>query len=153
MKQHRVYNQVSLRDILCHNHRPGGGRWHTSFTACRAASESVRIPSWQDDTTRRPRGSTLLGILRCVHVLCMPESGDREGNKQEDCINLWSAGEGEGTRGARLVEGTPHNQAPVSAVSRRLIQLVSIPASAPQASTKGAHIVLFKTHARGTDSI
>lgn len=95
----------------------------------------------------------LLGILRCVHVLCMPESGDREGNKQEDCINLWSAGEGEGTRGARLVEGTPHNQAPVSAVSRRLIQLVSIPASAPQASTKGAHIVLFKTHARGTDSI
>lgn len=54
---------------------------------------------------------------------------------------------------AGLVEGTPHNQAPVSAVSRRLIQLVSIPAAAPKAATKGAHIVLFKTHARGTDSI
>lgn len=51
------------------------------------------------------------------------------------------------------MEGTPHNQAPVSAVSRRLIQLVSIPAAAPLASTQSAHIVLFKTHTRGTDSI
>lgn len=121
----------------------------------RAALRLRAFASRPGRTTRhdRPQGSTLLGILRRVHVPCMPESGDREGNKQEDCINLWSAGEGEGTRGARLVEGTPHNQAPVSALSRRLIQLVSIPASAPQASTKGAHIVLFKTHTRGTDSI
>lgn len=58
-----------------------------------------------------------------------------------------------GHKEAGLVEGTPHNQAPVSAVSRRLIQLVSIPATAPLASTRGADIGLFKTHAHGTDSI
>lgn len=75
------------------------------------------------------------------------------GTNKKTALTFGLPGKGRARAGPGLAEGTPHNQAPVSAVSRRLIQLVSIPASAPQASTKGAHIVLFKTHARGTDSI
>lgn len=88
-----------------------------------------------------------------VFALCAYErAGIGRGTNKKTALTFGLLGRG-GHERARLVEGTPHNQAPVSAVSRRLIQLVSIPAPAPLASTKGAHIVLFKTHARGTDSI
>ncbi len=95
----------------------------------------------------------LSGLEVCVCVLCAWEgAGVGRGTNKKTALTFGLLGRG-GHERAGLVEGTPHNQAPVSAVSRRLIQLVSIPAAAPLASTQGAHIVLFKTHARGTDSI
>lgn len=86
-------------------------------------------------------------------VLCAWE-GERlgRGTNKETALTFGLLERG-GHKRAGLVEGTPHNQAPVSAVSRRLIQLVSIPVAAPVASTQGTHIALFKTHAHGTDSI
>lgn len=82
------------------------------------------------------RSPMLSGLEVCVGG----GAGARKGSKQEDCINLWSAGEwggaGAGCWGCMSEPaggGTPHNQAPVSAVSRRLILLVSIPATAPLA--------------------
>lgn len=44
---------------------------------------------------------------RCVHVMCMRGSRGREGNKQEDCINLWSAGEGRAQAGPGWLKGHP----------------------------------------------
>lgn len=88
-----------------------------------------------------------------MRALCAWEgAGVRRGTNKKTALTFGLLGRG-GHKRAGLVEGTPHNQAPVSTVSRRLIQLVSIPAAAPLASTQGAHIVLFKTHACGTDSI
>lgn len=88
-----------------------------------------------------------------VFVLCAWEGeGVGRGTNKKTALTFGLLGRG-GHEWAGLVVGTPHNQTPVSAVSRRLIQLVSIPVAVPLASTKGAHIVLFKTHARGTDSI
>lgn len=86
-------------------------------------------------------------------ALCGWEGAEKgRGTNKKTALTFGLLGRG-GHKRAELVEGTPHNQAAVSAVSRRLIQLVSIPAAAPLASTQGAHIVLFKTHACGTDSI
>lgn len=43
-----------------------------------------------------------------VFELCACESaGIREGNKQEDCINLWSAGEGRARAGPGWLKGHP----------------------------------------------
>lgn len=74
------------------------------------------------------------------------------GTNKKTALTFGLQGRG-GHKQAGLVEGTPHYQAPVSAVSRRLIQLVSIPAAAPLAAAQSAHIVLFKTHACSSDSI
>lgn len=35
----------------------------------------------------------------CVCLMCMGVCRGKEGNKQEDCINLWSAGEGRAQAG------------------------------------------------------
>ena len=90
-------------------------------------------------------------VCGCVRALCV-WAGVGRGTNKRTALTFGLLGRG-GQEQAGLVEGTPHNQAPVSAVSRRLIQLVSIPDAAPIASTLGVHIVLFKTHACGSDSI
>lgn len=91
-------------------------------------------------------------VCVCTPYVHATGAGVGRGTNKKTALTFGLLGRG-GHERAGLVEGTPHNQAPVSAVSRRLIQLVSIPAAAPLASTQGAHIVLFKTHARGSDSI
>lgn len=93
----------------------------------------------------------LSGPGQCVLCAC-EGAGVGRGTNKKTALTFGLPGRG-GHQRALLVEGTPHNQPPVRAVSRRLIQLVSIPAAAPQASTQGAHIVLLKAHARGIDSI
>lgn len=61
----------------------------------------------------------------------------------------WGEGRARGRR--RLVEGTPHNQAPVSAASRRLIQLVSIPGPAlPEPGSSLTLSCLKHTHVAPT---
>lgn len=59
-----------------------------------------------------------------------------KGTNKKTALTFALLGRG-GHEHAGLVEGTPHNQAAVSTVFRRLIQLVSIPATAPHSQNQG----------------
>lgn len=71
--------------------------------------------------------------------------GMRSGTNKKTALTFGLLGRG-GHQRASPVEGTPHNQAPVSAVSWRLIQLVSIPVAAPRGRKPRVHILSCLKH-------
>lgn len=71
--------------------------------------------------------------------------GMGSGTNKKTALTFGLLGRG-GHKRASPVEGTPHNQAPVSAVSWRLIQLVSIPVAAPRSRKPRVHILSCLKH-------
>lgn len=112
------------------------------------------VPASVSHVTRRSSDWTHAIGSGSVQAVCAQE-GEwiGRGTNKATALTFGLLGRG-GHEQAALVEGTPHNQAPVS-VAFQEINSAGFNSSGctPIASLQGAHTALFKTHAHGTDSI